>query len=208
MLFRKTWVFGWTSKFNQLKWFSPLTIKSFPFIFSLQTISGPSFRRANRERDSKTDPPEAPTRSHPLSPLEAHQRRHLDRHHPKPISSPTHPRPSSFVEQRPKHRWVVPSIPETQKTHSSNPLRRTHHSVEPIRQTHHSDEPIPQTHFSNPHWPPPISLSLSLSHLSPSLTLRCFSDFFCFNFCFFDCLYILILCNNICLYPNEMWETL
>ena len=72
--------------------------------------------------------------------------------------------------------------PETQKTHSSNPLRRTHHSVEPIRQTHHSDEPIPQAHFSNPHWPPPISLSLS--HLSPSLTLRCFSDFFCFDFCF------------------------
>ena len=51
MLFRKTWVFGWTSKFNQLKCFSPLTIKSFPFIFSLQTISGPSFRRAKRERE-------------------------------------------------------------------------------------------------------------------------------------------------------------
>ena len=45
---------------------------------------------------------------------------------------------------------------ETQKTHSSNPLRRTHHS----------NEPIPQTHFSNPHWPPSISLSLSLKSLS------------------------------------------
>ena len=47
-------------------------------------------------------------------------------------------------------------IQKTQKTHSSNPLRRTHHS----------DEPIPQTHFSNPHWPLPISLSLSLKSLS------------------------------------------
>ena len=55
MLFRKTWVFGWTSKFNQLKCFSPLTIKSFPFIFSLQTISGPSFRRAKRERERERE---------------------------------------------------------------------------------------------------------------------------------------------------------
>ena len=31
--------------------------------------------------------------------------------------------------------------------------------------------------------------------------------FFCLDFCFLCCLYILILCNNICLHPKKMWET-
>ena len=147
-------------------------------------------KERERERDrftrSTDESHPAPVRSHPLSPLEVHQHRHLDRHHPRPIhpkliSSSTHPRPSSFTKQCLKHwqvvpsNFVVPSIPETQKP--GKPIPQSH-SDEPIRQTHHSDEPIPQTHFSNPHWPPPISLSLSLSHLSPSLTLRCCSDFF------------------------------
>ena len=52
------------------------------------------------------------------------------------------------------------------------------------------------------------SLSLSLCHWSPSLTIGLgIFDFFCFDFCFFDCLYILILCNNICLDHKKMWET-
>ena len=154
-----------------------------PFLNQASAAQREREREREQDRSTRSTGESHPTlaRSHPLSPLEAHRRRHLDRHHPrpihpKPISSQTHPRPSSFVEQCPKHRRVVPSIPETQKTHSSNPLRQTDHSDEPIHQTHHSNEPIPQTHFSNPHWPPPISLSLS--HLSPSLTLRCFSDFF------------------------------
>ena len=51
----------------------------------------------------------------------------------------------------------------------------------------------------------PTNRSLSLCHLSPSLTIGLgIFDFFCFDFCFFDCLYILILCNNICLDPKKM----
>ena len=45
----------------------------------------------------------------------------------------------------------------------------------------------------------PTNLSLSLSVLG--------FRFFCFDFCFFDCLYILILHNNICLDPQKMWKT-
>ena len=53
----------------------------------------------------------------------------------------------------------------------------------------------------------PTNRSLSLS-LSLNLSLSLSHDWSCdFDFCFFDCLYILILCNNICLDPKKMWET-
>ena len=120
--------------------------------------------------------------------------------HPKLNSSSTHPRPSSFIEQCPKHRQVSPSIFSCSNStrNPKNPFLKPTPTNPPLQRTH-------STNSSNPHWPPPISLSLC--HLSPSLTLHCFCDFFVLIFFFFDCLYILILCNNICLDPKKIWET-
>ena len=97
--------------------------------------------------------------------------------HPKLNSSSTHPRPSSFVEQCPKHRQVVPSnfvVPSIFSCSNStrnpkNPFLKPTPTNPPLRWIHSANS-------SNPHWPPPISLSLC--HLSPSLTLHCFCDFF------------------------------
>ena len=49
----------------------------------------------------------------------------------------------------------------------------------------------------------PMNRSLSV----PLSQLVLWFWFFCFDFCFLCCLYILILCNNICLDPKKMWET-
>ena len=186
-------------------------------IISIHIFTSNHFRtelqmRKEREREKEQDRSTrsideshpAQKRSHPLLSLEAHQCHHLDHHHlrsihPKPILSSTYPRPSSFVEKCPKHWWVVPSIPETQKPRK--PIPQTHFSDEPTTSTNPFRKLISQTptgrHRS-------LSLSLTLKSLSHASLLFWL---FCFDFCFFDCLYILILCNNICLDPKKMWET-
>ena len=65
-----------------------------------------------------------------------------------------------------------------------------------------TDPPLPHHWSSTGESHPRTDLSLSLSH-----NWSCDFDFFCFDFCFLCCLYILILCNNICLTPKKMWET-
>ena len=76
------------------------------------------------------------------------------------------------------------------------------------------DEIAPRTHeLIDPpsEWPTPRSTHLVHWRVAP--TNRSFSvplsqyrscDF---DFCFLCCLYILFLCNNICLDPKKMWET-
>ena len=194
-------MFGWAWKIEFSGFAFHLTVKRslwpgnyFTFPISLQTSSGPSYAQRERERE----------RARPIH--QKHQRvapgtgeialivTAGSSSAPSSRSSPpkTNPPKTDLVLDPPKtelvHRampkapasssppfFLVQTQPETQKTHSSNPLRRTHHSDKPIRQTHHSNEPIPQTHFSNPLL---AAADLSLCHLSPSLTLRCFSDFF------------------------------
>ena len=65
------------------------------------------------------------------------------------------------------------------------------------RSTHHLQIDPPCPLASRTH--EPISLCLS--------RLVLWFCFFCFDFCFLCCLYILFLCNNICLDPKKMWET-
>ena len=111
---------------------------------------------------------------------------------------PKAPTSSPFQLRRPLHFFLFKLNPKPRNL--ENPFLKPIPTNPPLRRTHSANpflKPISQT-------PTGRRRSLSLYHLSPSLTLRCFCDFFCFDFCFFDCLYILILCNNICLDPKKM----
>ena len=100
-------------------------------------------------------------------------------------------------------------------TRLSNALAATtNHRSGRHRLPAHSTPLHPQTHPIWPLPPPstpilsfPISLSLNLSLFLPPLTEFVNKVCFCFDFCFLCCLYILILCNNICLDLKKMWET-
>ena len=106
--------------------------------------------------------------------------------HPKLNSSSTHPKLSSFIKQCPKHRQVVPSIFSCSNStrNPKNPFLKPTPTHPPLQRTHSANS-------SNPHWPPPISLSLSLkslSHASLLLWFFCFDFFFLWLFIYFDSL--------------------
>ena len=112
---------------------------------------------------------------------------------PPSRSSPpkTNPPKTDLILDPPKTKLIHRAMP---KTPASRPLqlRRPLHSRNPenpflkptptnppLRRTHSSNPPLWRTHSANPFLKPPLAAAnLSLSHLSPSLTLRCYSDFF------------------------------
>ena len=127
---------------------------------------------------------------------------------------------------RSKHRWVAP-CPLARSCHEPTHLvhRRDRTTNPPTdRPTSSTSEIAPRTHepIDPPsEWPTPRSThhlqidpprpSASHTHkpifLCPSLTIGLVILIFCFDFWFLCCLYILILCNNICLDPKKMLET-
>ena len=96
--------------------------------------------------------------------------------------------------------------PSTDESHPSTGeiVPQTHEPIDPPsewptpRSTHHLQIDPPRPSASHTHKP---------IFLCPSLTIGLVILIFCFDFCFLCCLYILILCNNICLDPKKMLET-
>ena len=84
------------------------------------------------------------------------------------------------------------------------PLRSHHEPIDPP-----NEWPTPRsTHHLQINPPRPVASQTHESiSLCPSLTIGLVILIFLFWFCFLCCLYILILCNNICLDPKKMWET-
>ena len=143
------------------------------FLFSLQTISG--LRRAERERERETVSLHRPSSSLTTHTLPIHPRwvsftpihpsiqstPYFTPIHPKLNSSSTHPRPSSFVEQCPKHRQVVPSsfvIPSIFSCSNS-----TQNPKKPIPQTNFNKPTTPTNPFRKPISQTPTGRSRSLS---------------------------------------------
>ena len=130
-------------------------VKAFPFLFYLQITSGTQTRkkrnsqtckgrkkrerrthrhsrtveRERERRESKTDPPEAPARSHPLSP-------------PSRSSPPkTDPPKTDLVLDPPKTKLVRRAMPKAPTSHPLQ-LRRPLHSQNPETQKTHSSNPL------------------------------------------------------------------
>ena len=133
---------------------------------------------------------------------------HLHSSHNTPSSSQiTHSSHSSTILSILSHMHSSPiAHPSTDESHPSTGeiVPQTHEPIDPPsewptpRSTHHLQIGPPRPSASHTH---------KLIFLCPSLTIGLVILIFCFDFCFLCCLYILILCNNICLHPKKMWET-
>ena len=129
--------------------------------------------------------------------------------HYKPFSN-------SSNTQRERERERGKKLAHSTLIHPHRSMHRRDRATNPPtdRPTLSIDEIAPRTHeLIDPpsEWPTPRSTHLVHWRVAP--TNRSFSvplsqyrscDF---DFCFLCCLYILFLCNNICLDPKKMWET-
>ena len=151
-------------------------------------------RKKERERERKKERERERRKKlahsiHPIHP--SHRSTHTD-----PSASESHPSTGEIAPRT--HPPINPPHPPARSRHEPTNWS-THLVSDPLL-----DRPITfrSTHLVHRRVAPTNrSLSVPLSRL----VLRFW--FFCFDFCFLCCLYILILCNNICLDPKKMWET-
>ena len=127
----------------------------------------------------------------------------LSHTHSSPIA---HPSTDESFDRTSKHRQVAPqhrrdrttNPPTDWPTSSTGEIApRTHELIDPP-----SEWPTPRSTHLVHQQVAPTNRSLSV----PLSRLVLWFWFFFFDFCFLCCLYILILCNNICLDPKKMWE--
>ena len=179
-IFRKT-VFSWPC----VLWLWPENW--FTLLFSLQTIFG-LIKRAKRERERERRKKLAHS-IHLIHP--SHRSTHTD-----PSTGESHPSTDEITPRT--HPPINPPCPTARSPHE--PTNRSTHLV---------SDPLlnrPAT-FRSTHLVHQRVTPTNRSLFVPLSWLVLWFWFFCFDFCFLCCLYILILCNNICLDPKKMWET-
>ena len=155
-------------------------------------------RKRKKKETSSLNPPDPPIT--PIHPHWSKRQRVAPQHWQDCATNPPTDRPTSFTgEISPRtHPPINPPRPPARSRHEPTNWS-THPVSDPLL-----DRPVTfrSTHLVHRRVAP---MNRSLSVPLSRLVLRFW--FFCFDFCFLCCLYILIFCNNICLDPKKMWET-